>query len=94
MSRVEWFERTAGVVHGLAQIGGRSGLLKLGPQRVHELLSVQTMRRLEREKLDHGCGLVAVPDIIARGPPTDTDSEGAEQLDSKLGHARLAFRCR
>src|SRR6185437_10064690 len=54
---------------------------ELGPERVHQLLPVQPMRRCEREELDEPRGLAAPPRLTRDCALADRDRETAEQLD-------------
>jgi hypothetical protein len=71
-------ERPARLVHGLAQIRGRSPRIELRPQRVHELLAMKPMSRRQREQLQNSGRLPPPPYLVRNDMAPNRDAEAAE----------------
>jgi hypothetical protein len=79
-------ERTAGGMHSLMQVVGRSGRIPLRPQCVHHLFAVQSISACEREHLDQLTRLPQPPRPIGQRDVVDRRREPAEQANLNARH--------
>ncbi|MCI0688974.1 MAG: hypothetical protein L0Y54_17345 [Sporichthyaceae bacterium] len=78
-----------GKVHRLAQVGRRGVPAELGPEQIHQVLTVQPAIGRQREQLDQSLGSVAAPGLRRHRPGVDLDPEPAEQPHLQLRGLQL-----
>src|SRR5258708_38295147 len=74
-------ERAPRLMQRLAQIRGTGGRLEVGPQRIDDLLTMQSIRRCEGEQLHERGGLASPPRVVGDILPADAHVKSAENID-------------